>query len=120
MVLSCLIGDHIMVGDKKVATTDLTDEVKLYTMEKTGKRVYQRPQSMFAKTTALPAIELPHPGTSYNPTFEDHQALVKKACEVEVKELDKEAKIRRQVAPMFTKIPVVEKDVRSALHYSKN
>nr|CAG4642559.1 EOG090X07H9 [Evadne anonyx] len=103
-------GDCIMVGDKAVAVTDLSDEVKTYTMEKTGKRVYNRPKSMFNKTTGLPAIEYPHPGTSYNPTFEDHQALVNKACEVEVKELEKEAKIRRQVGPMFTKIPVVEKE----------
>merc|ERR550534_3547579 len=99
-----------MIGDKKVATTDLSEQVKLYTMEKTGKRVYHRPKSMFDKTTALPAIEYPHPGTSYNPTFEDHQALVNKACEVEVKELSKEAKIRRQIGPMFTKISVVQKD----------
>lgn len=103
-------GDCIMIGDKKVATTDLSEQVKLYTMEKTGKRVYHRPKSMFDKTTALPAIEYPHPGTSYNPTFEDHQALVNKACEVEVKELSKEAKIRRQIGPMFTKISVVQKD----------
>ena len=107
-----------MVGDKKVATTDLSEQVKIYTMEKTGKRVYHRPQSMFSKTTGLPAIEYPHPGTSYNPTIEDHQALIKQACQVEVNELEKEAKIRRQIGPMLTKIPVVQKDVRSFfLHY---
>jgi len=110
-----------MIGDKKVATTDLSEQVKLYTMEKTGKRVYHRPKSMFDKTTALPAIEYPHPGTSYNPTFEDHQALVNKACEVEVKELSKEAKIRRQIGPMFTKISVVQKDVRYfLLHFTEH
>jgi len=103
-------GDFIMVGDKKVATTDLSEQVKIYTMEKTGKRVYHRPQSMFSKTTGLPAIEYPHPGTSYNPTIEDHQALIKQACQVEVTELEKEAKIRRQIGPMLTKIPVVQKD----------
>ena len=25
------------------------------------------------KTSTLPAVEIPHPGASYNPTFDDHQ-----------------------------------------------
>ena len=78
------IGDTILVGDKRIATSDLSEDVKKYTMEKTGKRVYHRPQSMFAKTTALPMIEAPHPGTSYNPTFNDHQTLLNEACQIEV------------------------------------
>lgn len=112
-------GDSIMIGDKRVATTDLSDEVKQYTMEKTGRRVYHRPESMFTKTTALPQIEYPHPGTSYNPTFEDHQALINKACEVEVKEIEKEAKIRRQIGPMLTKIPVVQKEANWMVEMSQ-
>lgn len=92
---------------------DLSDEVKKYTMEKTGTRMYSRPQTMFGKTTTLPAVEVPHPGTSYNPTFEDHQALLQKACEREAKEMKKEAKIRRQLGPMTHKIPAVQKEVRT-------
>nr|CAG4648689.1 EOG090X07H9 [Polyphemus pediculus] len=103
-------GDYIMIGDKRVVVTDLSDTVKQYTMEKTGKRVYSRPKSMFNKTTALPPIEFPHPGTSYNPTFEDHQALIKDAYQVEVKEIKQEAHVRRQLGPMMKKIPVKEKE----------
>jgi len=39
-----------------------------------------------------PKIELPHPGTSYNPDYDDHQALLLKAHEAELKKLQKEEK----------------------------
>lgn len=100
-----------MIGDKKIAALDLSDEVKKYTMEKTGSRVYSRPKSMFNKTSILPAVEAPHSGTSYNPTLDDHQALLQKAFEVEAKEMKQEAKIRRKVAPMMTKVSAVQKEV---------
>ena len=100
-----------MIGDKKIAALDLSDEVKTYTMEKTGSRVYSRPKSMFNKTSTLPAVEAPHPGTSYNPTLDDHQDLLQKACQVEAKEMLKEAKIRRQVGPMMTKVSAEQKEV---------
>nr|CAG4641749.1 EOG090X07H9 [Eurycercus lamellatus] len=103
-------GDSIMIGDKKVVALDLSEELKTYTMEKTGSRVYSRPKSMFAKTSTLQPVEAPHPGTSYNPTFEDHQALLQEAYQVEVKEMTQEAKIKRQLGPMRKKIPVVQKE----------
>lgn len=100
-----------MIGDKEVMASDLTDEVKTYTLEKTGSRVYARPPTMSKKTTALPAVEVPHPGSSYNPTFDDHQELLRKACEVEVKELKQEAKTRRRLGPMLAKVPLARKEV---------
>lgn len=39
-----------------------------------------------------PKIVLPHPGTSYNPEYDDHQRLLLKAHEVELKKLKKEEK----------------------------
>lgn len=100
-----------MIGDKKVVGLELSDQLKTYTMEKTGKRIYSRPQTMFSKTTSLQAVEYPHPGTSYNPTFQDHQDLLKQACEVEAKEIKQEMKIRRRLGPMLKKIPVQKKNV---------
>ncbi|EST07123.1 P60-like protein [Kalmanozyma brasiliensis GHG001] len=32
---------------------------------------------------SLPAIDLPHPGSSYNPTLESHEALIQQAYEIE-------------------------------------
>ena len=101
-------GDEIAIRDRRVALSDLLDDVKKYTLEQTGKRVYSRPLN--DKTTALPPVEYPHPGTSYNPTFEDHQALLKKAHDIEVDELDKEAKLRRKLGPMLRKIPQAQKE----------
>jgi nucleolar protein 53 len=45
-----------------------------------------------------PAIEVPHPGASYNPTFEDHQSILTMATEVEVAKLKKNKKLDRKVA----------------------
>lgn len=102
-----------MIGDKKVVALDLSDELKTYTMEKTGKRIYSRPPTMFSKTTNLQPVEFPHPGTSYNPTFQDHQDLLQQACAVEVKELKEEARTRRRLGPMLKKIPIQKKEVMS-------
>lgn len=104
-------GDYLMIGDKKVTALDLSDQLKTYTMEKIGKRIYGRPKSMFSKTTGLKQVEVPHPGTSYNPTFQDHQALLKEAYDVEAKEIKQEVKTRRRLGPMLKKIPIQRKEV---------
>nr|SVE83699.1 EOG090X07H9 [Daphnia pulex] len=103
-------GDYLMIGDKKVSALDLSDQLKTYTMEKIGKRIYGRPKSMFSKTTGLKQVEVPHPGTSYNPTFQDHQALLKEAYDVEAKEIKQEVKTRRRLGPMLKKIPIQRKE----------
>nr|SVE86167.1 EOG090X07H9 [Daphnia similis]SVE86795.1 EOG090X07H9 [Daphnia similis]SVE87421.1 EOG090X07H9 [Daphnia similis]SVE88048.1 EOG090X07H9 [Daphnia similis] len=103
-------GDSLMIGDKKVSALDLSDQLKTYTMEKMGNRVYSRPPTMFKKTTGLKPIEYPHPGTSYNPTYQDHQALLKEAYNLETKEMKEEARTRRRLGPMLKKIPVQRKE----------
>lgn len=100
-----------MIGDKEVVALDVSDDLKTYTMEKTGKRIYSRPPSMFSKTTGLAAVEFPHPGTSYNPTFQDHQDLLRQACEVEKKEIIQEKTTKRRLGPMLKKIPVEQREV---------
>nr|CAG4647956.1 EOG090X07H9 [Moina brachiata]SVE93052.1 EOG090X07H9 [Moina brachiata] len=102
-------GDALVIGDKSVVEADLADEVRKYTLDKMGKRIYSRPQAMFKKTTALPAVEVPHPGASYNPTFQDHQELLQKACQNESKEIHKEKKISNAIAPMLKKVSPSEK-----------
>lgn len=109
---SFLTGEEIVIGDAKVVQADLSEEVKKYTLERTNKRIYSRPASMYGKTSSLAPVEYPHPGTSYNPTFEDHQALLQIAHNVEVGELKKEAHVRRQLGPMTKKVPEHEREVR--------
>ena len=33
----------------------------------------QRPRSLSKKVSVIPAVEVAHPGASYNPSFDDHQ-----------------------------------------------
>jgi hypothetical protein len=42
------------------------------------------PKHITKKPTKLPAVERPLAGTSYNPTFDDHQDLLQKAVDVEL------------------------------------
>ena len=102
----------MVIGDANVVRSELSEDLKKYTLERTGKRVYSRPHTLREKTSGLPPIEFPHPGTSYNPTYEDHQDLLRKAHDVEVKELEQEARTRRQLGPMLTKIPEAEQQVK--------
>nr|CAG4646308.1 EOG090X07H9 [Macrothrix elegans] len=105
-------GETILIGDQEVVATDLSEEVKRYTLEKTSSRIYSRPDTLFKKTTALPAIEPPHPGISYNPTFEDHQALLQKISITEAKEMKQEKKLERSVKPLLNKISPKEQEVQ--------
>jgi len=51
------------------------------------------PKHIIKKPSELPAIEVPLPGTSYNPTYHEHQELLQKALTVEVEKEKKEKKI---------------------------
>ncbi|XP_065920729.1 ribosome biogenesis protein NOP53-like isoform X2 [Dysidea avara] len=57
-----------------------------YYNEVTRKKRVKRPQTMdvHKNASSLPAVEVAHPGASYNPSFADHQALLHEAVGVEV------------------------------------
>lgn len=57
--------------------------------------------------TKLSAVEVPHPGSSYNPTFTDHQDLLQSALDVEEKREKEKAKATRDAAPP---IQITEED----------
>ncbi|XP_018328273.1 ribosome biogenesis protein NOP53 [Agrilus planipennis] len=56
------------------------------------------------KQTILPSVEPPHPGMSYNPSFEDHQALLKEIADKEQKIIKEEQHLNRVTNKMFRKI----------------
>jgi len=60
------------------------------------------PKHIIKKPSKLPAIEKPLPGTSYNPTYDDHQALLQKAVDVEVEKEQKELKLQRILPTRLT------------------
>jgi nucleolar protein 53 len=43
------------------------------------------------------AVQLPHPGTSYNPDYDDHQDLLMQAHLAELKKLNDEQKLLRRL-----------------------
>lgn len=57
------------------------------------------------------AVEIPHPGTSYNPTLHDHQALLESVKERELKIIKQEEHLNRVTTSMFKRIPAVERDI---------
>nr|CAG8467848.1 9818_t:CDS:2 [Entrophospora candida] len=62
------------------------------------KRKIKEPPTLKLKPTEIiPAVHKPHPGASYNPTFEDHQLLLKIAHEEEVDKLLKKERIAKEL-----------------------
>lgn len=55
-------------------------------------------------------IERPHPGSSYNPTIEDHQALLKEVEDRELKIIKREDHLNRVTTTMFKKVTADKRD----------
>ncbi|CAF2259494.1 unnamed protein product [Rotaria magnacalcarata] len=60
------------------------------------------PTHIVKKPSKLPAIEKPLPGISYNPTYDDHQDLLRKAVEVELEKERKELKLQKNLPAKLT------------------
>lgn len=79
-----------------------------------------RPSRTFAKDPAkarptnLPGTEAPHPGMSYNPSFKDHQDLLKQIVDREQTLMREEAHLERVTSSMFSSISPAENEVSSA------
>lgn len=90
-----------------------TQWIKLDTMRHTlaTKGIKQKvPKSLFKKPSAIPAVDIPHPGISYNPSYKDHQALLRGIADEELKFIKEEAHLNRVTTRMFKKVSAVEKD----------
>ncbi|XP_055880216.1 ribosome biogenesis protein NOP53-like [Biomphalaria glabrata] len=61
----------------------------------------KRPKTASKKPSALSATPFPHPGTSINPAFEDHQALLSLAHQKEVQKVKKEKKLYNSLDAKF-------------------
>lgn len=57
------------------------------------------------------AVEAPHPGLSYNPTFSDHKALLNSVKEREEKIIKHEQHLERVTTSLFNKMPAVDRDI---------
>lgn len=75
---------------------------------KTNKTV-QIPKKI--KSSILPTVEIPHPGMSYNPSFEDHQDLLKIVAEKENEVIKEEKHLNRVTKQMFSRVTEEKRDV---------
>jgi len=66
--------------------------------------------SLHKKPSVLPAVEIPHPGTSYNPSYDDHQELLHEVAQKELELMKQEEHLDRVTTQMFKKISLKERD----------
>lgn len=76
----------------------------------TGTPVANVPKSAFHKRSQLNAIPLPHPGTSYNPSFKDHQDLMDSVTTYETTIIRREDHLKRVTTSMFDKVTAQQRD----------
>lgn len=62
------------------------------------------------KPSILSAVETPHPGTSYNPSYNDHQELLHKVAQKELELIKQEEHLDRVTNQMFKKISLQKRD----------
>ncbi|KAL4717387.1 hypothetical protein ACJJTC_017274 [Scirpophaga incertulas] len=56
------------------------------------------------------AVDVPHPGISYNPSFKEHQELLQDVVQHEQKMMKRQAHLRRVTTGMFKKVTQQEKE----------
>lgn len=74
-----------------------------HNMKNTGRPLVKIPNVTHHKSSQLKPISVPHPGTSYNPTVDDHEKIVNKAIEVEEQKMVEEEHLARVTENMFPK-----------------
>lgn len=80
-----------------------TDTVR-HVLANTGRKRKRAPMTLVKKPSVLPAVEIPHPGTSYNPSFADHQDLLREVAAKQLKFEKEEAHLNRVTTKMFKKV----------------
>ncbi|WAR18932.1 NOP53-like protein [Mya arenaria] len=67
----------------------------------TKKKRVKAPARLTKSVSDVPAVETPHPGASYNPAFDEYQALLKKANSREMGRQRDEERIKRALDEKF-------------------
>ncbi|KAF7398568.1 hypothetical protein HZH66_006465 [Vespula vulgaris] len=104
------------IWDKKntslpeIDTEWMTSDTVRHTLTHMGVKKRKLPTSLHKKPSVLPAIEAPHPGTSYNPSYNDHQDLLNEIAKKELELMKEEAHLNRVTTKMFKKVSLDEKD----------
>lgn len=80
------------------------DTISLSSESTIQKKAKEAPKDLHKKRSVLPAVELPHPGMSYNPSFKDHQELLQIIVQEESKVIKKEKHLARVTKDIFRKV----------------
>lgn len=89
---------------KDVNNEWFTSDTVRHTLANTGRKRKRVPENLCKRPSVLPAVEIPHPGTSYNPSFSDHQDLLREVAEKQLKFEKEEAHLNRVTTKMFQKV----------------
>ncbi|XP_028138186.2 ribosome biogenesis protein NOP53 [Diabrotica virgifera virgifera] len=96
-------------SDKQATSEEWVDKnAKKHNLRGVGVAVKKTRSRKLA--TNIPAIEPPHPGMSYNPSYADHQDLLQKVAEKEQKLIKEENHLRRVTSGMFSKVTESKRD----------
>ncbi|UXI17295.1 Ek otx/otd like protein [Sarcoptes scabiei] len=66
-----------------------------------NKNAVKVPEHLRQKPSLLPAVEIPHPGQSYNPSSSDYQALIETEMQKEIQLIKEEKKLANKVDRYF-------------------
>ena len=75
-----------------------------HTIKHLGVKKRKLPSLLLKKPSILPAVENPHPGTSYNPSYADHQELLHEATRKELEFIKQQQHLDRVTTQMFKKV----------------
>ncbi|XP_015433388.1 PREDICTED: uncharacterized protein CG1785 [Dufourea novaeangliae] len=88
----------------------MSSDTLRHTMYHFGEKKKRIPTSLHKKPSVIPAIEAPHPGMSYNPSYEDHQKLLQEVKEKEMELIKEEKHLERVTTRMFKKVSQEQKE----------
>ncbi|XP_015510412.2 ribosome biogenesis protein NOP53 [Neodiprion pinetum] len=88
----------------------LTSDTVRHTLANTGQKQKRVPLSLSNKPSVVPAVQAPHPGTSYNPSYTDHQELLAVVAKKEMELMKQEAHLDRVTTKMFKKVSADKKN----------
>lgn len=95
----------------------LTNNTITHNLRGVGIPVQNPKKAYRKKTSILPAVELPHPGMSYNPSFQDHQDLLSIVGEKELKLIKEDQHLTRCTSGMFQKVTTDKRDVSIVVNF---
>ncbi|KAM0736757.1 Ribosome biogenesis protein NOP53 [Formica fusca] len=94
----------------EIITEWMSSDSIRHTIKHLGVQKRKLPSSLQKKPSVLPVVEVPHPGTSYNPSYTDHQDLLHQIAQKELEIMKQEEHLDRVTTQMFKKIPLNKRE----------